>query len=74
VCAAAGGPHRWQASRQTVLFYTPDTEPLARRIAAQEGFDIELAHISWDKFQVRNLPPRLRLRAPRWVGVACRVR
>lgn len=44
-------PGRWQASRQTVLFYTPETEPLARRIAAQEGFDIELAHISWDKFQ-----------------------
>ena len=44
---------RWQASRQTVLFYTPDTEPLARRVAAQEGYDIELAHISWDTFQVR---------------------
>ena len=52
--ALPGGPHRWQASRQTVLFYTPDTEPLARRIAAQEGFDIELAHISWDKFQARR--------------------
>jgi len=43
-------PRNSQASRQTVLFYTPDTEPLARRIALQPGFDIELAHIKWDTF------------------------
>ena len=33
-----------------MLFYTPDTEPLARRVAAQAGFEIELAHISWSHF------------------------
>jgi len=40
-----------QASRQTVLFYTPDTEPLARRVAAQEGFDVELAEVTWSSFR-----------------------
>jgi len=42
-----------QAKRQPLLFYTPDTEPLAMRIKAQEDMEIELASIAWDNFAVR---------------------
>ena len=34
-----------------MLFYTPDTEALARRVAGQEGFDVELAQIQWENFK-----------------------
>ena len=33
--------------KDCVLFYTPDTEPLARKIAGQAGSHVELGNIRW---------------------------
>jgi len=36
--------------KDCVLFYTPDTEPLARKIAGQAGSHVELGNIRWKSF------------------------
>jgi hypothetical protein len=33
--------------KDCILFYTPDTEPLARQIAAQGGAHVTLGNIRW---------------------------
>lgn len=39
------------ASRQTVLFYCPEMEALAKKVAAQPGTQITLSEIKWEKFK-----------------------